>query len=387
MVTYQKFQENEDKTHQTAPHGWLWAPKPTDFYHVVKRNKSLIGINPTSRLSKGVLLPKPEVVPPFPSLSIERSPLRSGGPKRTNHPGTDDPATVPKLEDHLPMECLPDNLLVCIAPGEPPTSYKRILPSRLEHSSGPHTSTLTIWSNLGQGSHGTAFRALLSLPEPYESIQGHRAVNVVVKFSGYSTEARLHYKAEADTYSLLSREPWSCLQNDWTGYVACKGNYGYIGSQIRANEAPTAAPLKAVVPKFFGSYEVKRKDGSIASLLLLEDCGISVHDFYLTGSPDKELVMRELRAEYLAMLSLLHRTGFLHGSLKTKNIAVQKGPLSLPVPKRTWKNPSFRLIDFGRAVAREDSVQRQEFRGPIFPLHQFDREAYEELTEAYAARQ
>ena len=48
-------------------------------------------------------------------------------------------------------------------------------------------------------------------------------------------------------------------------------------------------------------------------------------------------------------------------SIKTRNITIQKGPLSLPFSERSYDTPSFRIVDFGRAVMHREVLG--ELRG------------------------
>ena len=72
-----------------------------------------------------------------------------------------------------------------------------------------------------------------------------------------------------------------------------------------------------------------------------------------------ELGMEERRAiercsvlQIPAMFGTLASVGFVQQSIKWDNIMVQPGPLSAAVAKRSYMNPSFRIVDFGRACAR-----------------------------------
>jgi hypothetical protein len=49
-----------------------------------------------------------------------------------------------------------------------------------------------------------------------------------------------------------------------------------------------------------------------------------------------------------AMFNRLHNARFTQGSVHWGNILMQPGPLTNPRAKRSFKTPSFRLIDFGR---------------------------------------
>jgi hypothetical protein len=44
----------------------------------------------------------------------------------------------------------------------------------------------------------------------------------------------------------------------------------------------------------------------------------------------------------------LHNAKFLQGSVGTRNVLVQPGPLTCPRAERSFDNPSYRIIDFGR---------------------------------------
>ena len=60
-----------------------------------------------------------------------------------------------------------------------------------------------------------------------------------------------------------------------------------------------------------------------------------------------------LREECLALVERLHAAGYTNNSMYLRNMLVQPGPLSVPRSERTMERPSFRLIDFGRAVSRQ----------------------------------
>ena len=60
------------------------------------------------------------------------------------------------------------------------------------------------------------------------------------------------------------------------------------------------------------------------------------------------------REECFSLIKRLHKAGFTNGSMYMRNMVVQPGPLNVPRPERTMKQPSFRIIDFGRVETRED---------------------------------
>ena len=58
-------------------------------------------------------------------------------------------------------------------------------------------------------------------------------------------------------------------------------------------------------------------------------------------------------------MTRLHYAHFIQNSFYVRNILVQPGPLTAPPHKRSKKTPSFRLIDFGRAM--EYKVWKEDF--------------------------
>jgi hypothetical protein len=63
----------------------------------------------------------------------------------------------------------------------------------------------------------------------------------------------------------------------------------------------------------------------------------------------------------LSMLMRLHRFGIIQNSMSCRNILVQPGPLTLPPSSRSMDRPSFRIIDFGRAVHTESKKQKMHW--------------------------
>ena len=48
------------------------------------------------------------------------------------------------------------------------------------------------------------------------------------------------------------------------------------------------------------------------------------------------------------LLRRLHAASFVQGSFYERNILMQPGPLTLPRAERSFNDPSYRIIDFGR---------------------------------------
>lgn len=65
------------------------------------------------------------------------------------------------------------------------------------------------------------------------------------------------------------------------------------------------------------------------------------------------------RSECYSLMTRLHYAHFIQNSFYVRNILVQPGPLTAPPHKRSKKTPSFRLIDFGRAM--EYGVWKEDF--------------------------
>lgn len=76
------------------------------------------------------------------------------------------------------------------------------------------------------------------------------------------------------------------------------------------------------------------------------------------------------------MMVRLHYAGFVQNSFFVRNILVQPGPLTAPPEKRSKKTPSFRLIDFGRAVAYKRFVEGlagDQLKNKVVSWHQMVR--------------
>ena len=75
------------------------------------------------------------------------------------------------------------------------------------------------------------------------------------------------------------------------------------------------------------------------------------------------------REKCLRLFERLHEAGFMQGSPYPRNMLIQPGPLSVPDKERSLKEPSFRIIDFGRghAVLPSDHARfRQVFREELW---------------------
>ncbi|EMD36867.1 hypothetical protein CERSUDRAFT_35514, partial [Gelatoporia subvermispora B] len=131
----------------------------------------------------------------------------------------------------------------------------------------------------------------------------------------------------------------------------------YCGFQlIRPIKHPV--PTGPVVPKFYGYYVPTNEKGEAVDnsyreveenkdytvkgpspILLMEECGEPINPS--TFSLDD-------RSECYSLVLRLHRAGFIQNSFYTRNILMQRGPLTVPPSERSHRTPSFRIIDFGR---------------------------------------
>ena len=50
------------------------------------------------------------------------------------------------------------------------------------------------------------------------------------------------------------------------------------------------------------------------------------------------------------LLKRLHEAKFVQGSMYERNVLVQPGPLTVPPANRSFNEPSYRIIDFGRGI-------------------------------------
>ncbi|KAN0135862.1 hypothetical protein V8E53_006314, partial [Lactarius tabidus] len=191
--------------------------------------------------------------------------------------------------------------------------------------------------SLGKGSHSYVYLAPLTLP----SCAGPtRQVEVAIKLTNYFTYKEM-LTNEAKIYAKF---PWELQE-------------------------PTPSSLP-VVPKFFGYYEpscefvdsykcedvdeenagtmrthIRKLLDSISPILLLEPCGKDLNGEKLSESS------RDMIA---GLFVRLHNAGFTQGSAYLRNIVVQPGPLTRPPAERSFDNPSYRIIDFGRGECYDE---------------------------------
>ena len=69
---------------------------------------------------------------------------------------------------------------------------------------------------------------------------------------------------------------------------------------------------------------------------------------------------RLCRSECYSLVCRLQLAEFLQGSMYVRNILWQPGPLSKPPKERSRDTPSFRIIDFGRAMDWNGFVRKEK---------------------------
>jgi hypothetical protein len=230
-------------------------------------------------------------------------------PLGLEHPPVDD---IPILQEHLPYEHLPDELVVfdndsitsmisgdklsvddCPKPEEsarstPPTRYRRVLPDLKKYDEAlksrvrmPVVASLVMHADrlLGVGHHSMVHDALLKLPAPLTTSNGRGFVRVAAKTAFQDPErksTREMFENEALVHAAMPRH----LQDDYTGFVKTPP----IREQV---------PVQAVVPKFYGYYvpveEEAKTDPGVGSantrsgIILLEHCGVPIEPDRLNG--------------------------------------------------------------------------------------------------------
>ncbi|KAL0954503.1 hypothetical protein HGRIS_003470 [Hohenbuehelia grisea] len=261
-----------------------------------------------------------------------------------------------------------------------PRRYKRVWPVSPSDpdlpSSKPKVACLNLASPplLGVGSHSVAYRGALRLPAPLLGETPDGTVSVAVKLAINADGARDMLRNEAKTYDSFPQH----MMEEWLGM-----------NLVLPIKSPQ--PIGAVAPKFFGYYVPEeatearckrdadarrdrklqgdgdsdsnywplpgryRDDGPseevLSPVLLLEDCGVPVRFSDIS---------ERHREQCLSMLYRFHIEGYTHGSFYARNFLVQPGPLNFPHEERSLENPSFRLIDYGRADSLPLYIERHK---------------------------
>ncbi|KAH9924994.1 uncharacterized protein BXZ73DRAFT_50319 [Epithele typhae] len=226
------------------------------------------------------------------------------------------------------------NLTHCAPNGEA-VLYKRAYPEGIKiRSRDARRGCLFLddQNKLADGRRSSVFRTpLIATLGPRDQKRKH--VRVVAKVADDRCRSHHLLRQEAKAYAAFPRE----------FYVRSK---------------PTAPPI---VPKFYGYYvPINSKGESLErdhpgcneyatsqchvhrwpkAILLMEDCGEQIDTACMPFSE---------RNACWDLVERMHRQGFSHGYAHPQNMLVQPGPMNVPVEKRSYLNPSFRLVSFGR---------------------------------------
>ncbi|KAH9903248.1 hypothetical protein C8Q73DRAFT_633651 [Cubamyces lactineus] len=262
---------------------------------------------------------------------------------------------LPKLEEFIPEEYFPDELLVhdpentTHQPQTPtkPIRYLRCHPD-IKRAANAETRVAHLYlskeNRFGAGNHSYVYRAPLTLPAPLSAHSPTGQVTVAAKLAYSKCTARNLLRNEGEVYNSFPK--W--IQEEYCGYN--------IVPQCRF-----PVPATAIVPKFFGYYLPIDADGDMAEvhhpkcderkpctvnvpspILLMEECGTPVEPSEFTI---------DQRTECFSLILRLHYMELIQGSFYVRNIMIQPGPLTAPPEKRTLDTPSFRIIDFGRGAS------------------------------------
>ncbi|MCJ1320806.1 hypothetical protein MMC15_006147 [Xylographa vitiligo] len=275
----------------------------------------------------------------------------------------------PKLEEFIPNDFLPDILLVnddddCatgkqglrgktqsfkdrISEGESQRRYHRVLPTASHTDAGhpPKDEVRTAYLDLsrnnlcGTGNRSSVYQASFLPPPPlitnFRSLKGY--VTVIAKTAFPSKKHRAHLDNEAEVLNKLSMKARRHIQQEWCGFNLLAG-------------LTKPVPIGPVVPEFYGYYKPQPQSEStdhLSPILLVEDCGVPVKEGRLSQTDKEEIYSLFLR---------LHQARFVQNSPFMHNILIQPGPLTRPPIERSLTTPSFRTIDFGRALHRTKPV-------------------------------
>lgn len=330
------------------------------------------------------------------TMSIEDLDLNADASSSTDQTATSkealpeiDPFSIdglPKLEEFLPDGFLPDILLVHDPDratrhrqaASEPVKYKRVtyqLPNAAnidvtEAKTEAHVAHLHLreTNRLGTGHHSKVYSAPFTLPPPLSAHSRTGQVTVAAKLAFPHCTAHTLLHNEARTYAQFPKH----LQEEYCGF----------------NVVPPCrfpVPVGPVVPKCFGFYLPVGEDGNViwreeegakhsecsesrpckvkwlSPILLMEQCGepvlpemFTVDQRYVHAparrvSRSVLLTVHLTRTEVFSLVLRLHDLHITQGSFYVRNIMIQPGPLSFPRAHRSFKRPSFRIIDFGRA--------------------------------------
>ncbi|KAJ7048505.1 hypothetical protein C8F01DRAFT_92918 [Mycena amicta] len=226
--------------------------------------------------------------------------------------------------------------------------YPPIESTSANDSTKPPIAHLTLppYAYVGDGNHSRAYSANLTLDDRFTLLEhsqsttptrtwGLATVQVVAKVTSRHSEDRKMLATEAKMYtSMLQRR--AHLSEHWSGFNA-------IDEASESNEHvgnDTRVPATAVLPQFYGYYIPAAGSSSTGRpIMLLEHCGAQI-DLSGMSKPEKTTCY--------TFLERLWSAGIMQNSFYARNIVMKPGPLTHPPDLRSFDEPSFRIIDFGR---------------------------------------
>ncbi|CDO76773.1 hypothetical protein BN946_scf184978.g2 [Trametes cinnabarina] len=318
---------------------------------------------------------------------------------------------LPKLEEFIPDAFFPDTLIVHDPdrrtqheqPSDKPVTFRRVRyppvngKQLASSDAGPDVASapdpvapaseervahlyLKKKNRLGEGHHSFVYRAPLTLPAPLSAHSPTGQVTVAAKLAYPHCTAHALLHNEARAYAAFPVH----AQQEYCGYNIVPPCHDPV-------------PVGPVVPKFYGFYLPVGEDGEIidayaregaqhkkcyegkctvpwvSPILLIEECGEPVR-------PAKFTV--DQRTECFSLVLRLHELQIVQGSFYVRNILIQPGPLAVPPKLRTMDNPSFRIIDFGRAQVLRDMLKlADEEQARLAPVRKQQREKEKGGTE------
>ena len=201
---------------------------------------------------------------------------------------------------------------------------------RSPHVNNKHTM-LVIEGCLGSGNHGAVLRGVLTTSENPQDDTYARLLSVAVKVSTHLPKDREHLRKEMMAYTMMaSPTKLECSPKAWLEGITFGREPGSSGSSKIRIEHSEGLPdpvklLKTSVPRFVGYFEPveeNKRTMNNCELLLMEDCGMSVHDFKETEEyqemewATKVNIERALAIQAPRMLVSIFATGFLQQSVK-----------------------------------------------------------------------
>ncbi|KAM5546069.1 hypothetical protein V8D89_000195 [Ganoderma adspersum] len=316
------------------------------------------------------------------------------GERRSNTSSCFSLSGLETLRTLIPHGLLPDDLLVydpdnltSLGTGKSqlslhilPLRYVRIFPKTSREDSMPQDSAACADKSpqpagdrpednkLGAGNHGSVYSAPFTRLRRNAESGEESTVRVAVKAASTKCGSHEMLRREAVAYDAFPRDlmegTYAPASPQDVGVAQPDTEPGHDTTQSSTSTSDDTstsadgADRPRSSPSFFGYYAPVDADGSVIDnahpdcdidsdcaitwptcLLLIEECGRRI---VLEEGPLEE------RTRCLELFKRLHAAGFTQGSVYSRNILIEPGPLSAPPEERSDETPGFRIIDFGR---------------------------------------